>query len=215
MWSKLLQNSISFLKKSWGMPQDPLAFSMLNQMSISKPGPQSLLLYATGLQISLNRKSILSYKFIIRALILSKSSFIIIPKLLHVCYIVNKWVIYVIEMKVLQIMPNSKISFTLHIVFEIYILELLILGLIINEILKNIFNNIFFAHKSFHLWQALIKKVLKGGGLLMVICTRREFCYFCWLEIRNTIRWKGMPLVNLENGSQFTKFNLAKICFWL
>ena len=51
-----------------GMPLNPLAFSMLHTMPMSKPSPHSLLLYATGLQNSLNSDSIPSYKFIIWAL---------------------------------------------------------------------------------------------------------------------------------------------------
>ena len=54
--------------ESWFFPSDPLAFSMLNQMPMSKSSPHSLLLYATGLQYSLNRNSTPSYKFTIQAL---------------------------------------------------------------------------------------------------------------------------------------------------
>ena len=52
---------------SWGHAPRPLAFSMLYIMPIAKPSPHSLLLYATVLQNSLNRNSIPSYKFTIRA----------------------------------------------------------------------------------------------------------------------------------------------------
>ena len=61
-------NFKKFLRGPGGMPPDPLAFSLLHTMPMAKPSPHSLLLYATGLQNSLNRNSIPSYKFTIRAL---------------------------------------------------------------------------------------------------------------------------------------------------